>query len=98
MDMAMMVVLLDHANGEFCLHRHLAEELAGLGVTSLTVVRNEQTVGIILEGWLFDPARSAGTAAAAVGAPPGAPVLYPILQAAVCAAVDEGGPDVEKVS
>jgi hypothetical protein len=98
MDMAMMVVLLDHANGEFCLHRHLAEELAGLGVTSLTVVRNEQTVGIILEGWLFDPARSAGTAAAAVGAPPGAPVLHPILQAAVSAAVDQGGPDVEKVS
>jgi hypothetical protein len=96
--MATMVVLLDHANGEFCLHQHLAEKLAGLGVTSLTVVRNEQTVGIILEGWLFDPARSAGAAAAAVGAPPGAPVLHPILQAAVSAAVDEGGPDVEKVS
>jgi hypothetical protein len=96
--MATMVVLLDHANDEFCLHQHLAEELAGLGVTSLTVVRNEQAVGIILEGWLFDPARSAGAAAAAVGAPPGAPVLHPILQAAVCAAVDKGGPDVENVS
>jgi len=96
--MATMVVLLDHANGEFCLHQQAAEKLAGLGVTSLTVLRNEQTVGIILEGWLFDPARSAGAAAAVVGAPPGAPVLHPILQAAVCAAVDEGGPDVEKVS
>ncbi len=66
--MATMVVLLDHANSEFCLHQQLAEKLAGLGVTSLTVVRNEQTVGIILEGRLFDPARCAAAAAAAVGA------------------------------
>jgi hypothetical protein len=95
---ATMVVLLDHANGEFCLRPQAAEALAGLGVTSVAVVGNQQTVGIILEGWLFDPARSAGAAAAAVGAPPGAPVLHPILQAAVAAAVDQGGPDVEKVS
>jgi len=95
--MATMAVLLGHANGEFCLHQQLAEKLAGLGVTSVTVVRNEQTVGIILEGWLFDPARSA-SAAAAVGAPPGAPVLHPILQAAVSTAADEGGPDAEKMS
>ncbi|HEV8278592.1 MAG TPA: hypothetical protein VGQ26_23245 [Streptosporangiaceae bacterium] len=96
--MATMAVLLDHANGEFCLHQQLAGKLAGLGVTSVTVVRNEQTVGIILEGWLFDPARSASAAAAAVGAPPGAPVLHPILQAAVSTAADEGGPDAEKMS
>ena len=66
--MATMVVLLGHANGEFCLHQQLAGKLAGLGVTSLTVVGNDQTVGIILEGRLFDPARCAGAAAAAVGA------------------------------
>ena len=96
--MATMVVLLDHANGEFCLRPQAAQALAGLGVTSVAVVGNQQTVGIILEGWLFDPARSAGAAAAAVGAPPGAPVLYPILQAAISAAVDEGGPDAEKMS
>ena len=93
-----MVVLLDHANGEFCLHQQLLQKLAGLGVASVAVVGNEQTVGIILEGWLFDPARSAGAAAAAVGAPPGAPVLHPILQAAVSAAVDEGGPDEKERS
>jgi hypothetical protein len=93
-----MVVLLGHATGEFCLRQQAAEKLARLGVTSVAVVGNQKTVGIILEGWLFDPARSAGAAAAAVGAPPGAPVLYPILQAAVSAAVDEGGPDAEKMS
>ena len=96
--MATMVVLLDHANGEFCLHPQAAGTLARLGVTSLTVVRNDHTVGIILDGWLFDPARSAGAAAAAVGAPPGAPVLHPILQAAVSAAADQGGPDAQTAS
>jgi hypothetical protein len=84
-----MVVLLDHNNGEFCLHQQAAGKLAELGITSIAVVGNDQTVGIILEGWLFDPARSAGAAAAAVGAPSGAPVLHPILQAAVSAAADE---------
>jgi hypothetical protein len=93
-----MVVLLDHANGGFCLRQQVVEKLAGLGVTSVAVVGNEQTVGIILEGWLLDPARSAGAAAAAVGAPPGAPVLHPILQAAVSAAMTEGGPDVKQGS
>ena len=83
-----MVVLLDHATGEFCLRQHAAGTLAELGVTSIAVVGNDTTVGIILEGWLFDPARSAGAAAAAVGAPPGAPVLHPILHAAVAAAGD----------
>jgi hypothetical protein len=95
---ATMVVLLDHASGEFCLRQQFVEKLAGLGVTSVAVVRDERTVGIILEGWLFDPARSAGAAAAAVGAPSGAPVLPPILQVAVSTAADQGGPGVEKVS
>jgi hypothetical protein len=95
--MATMVVLLDHTNGEFCLRPQVAEKLAGLGVTSIAVVANDQTVGIILEGWLFDPARSAGAAAAAVGAPSGAAVLHPILQAAVSAAADGGGPDAGKM-
>jgi hypothetical protein len=95
---ATMVVLLDHNNGEFCLRQQVVEKLARLGVTSVAVVASQQTVGIILEGWLFDPARSAGAAAAAVGAPSGAAVLHPILQAAVSAAAGEGGPHAGKMS
>jgi hypothetical protein len=93
-----MVVLLDNTDGEFCLRQHLVERLGRLGVTSVAVVRDQRTVGIILEGWLFDPARSAAAAAAAVGAPSGAPVLHPVLQVAVSTAADEGGPNVEKGS
>jgi hypothetical protein len=95
---ATMVVLLDQTNGEFCLRQQLVEKLGRLGVTSVAVVRDERTVGIIFEGWLLDPFRSAGAAAAAVGAPSDAPVLHPVLQMAVSTAADEGGSRVKKTS
>jgi hypothetical protein len=80
---AMMVVLLGDADGEFCVREELVLELAKLGVTNVALVRDEQTVGIVLEGWLFDPARSAAAAAAAVGAGSPARTLHPLLQLAV---------------
>jgi hypothetical protein len=95
---ATIVVLLDPTHSEFCLRQQFVEKLGRLGVTSVAVVRNERTVGIILEGWLFDPTRSASAAAAAVGAPSGAPVLHPVLQVAVSTATNEGDPRVEKAS
>jgi hypothetical protein len=96
--MAMLVVLLDEVEGEFCLREDLVARLARLGVTSLAVVRDERAVGVVLEGWLFDPARSAGAAAEAVGATAGARVLHPVMQLAVSAGANEGGRDVEQVS
>ena len=96
--MAMMLVLLDDVEGEFCLREDLVASLARLGVTNVAVVRDERAVGVVLEGWLFDPARSAGTAAEAVGASPGARVLHPVMQLAVSAGAIEGGRDVEQVS
>jgi hypothetical protein len=95
---AMMVVLLDDVTGEFCLREELVASLARLGVTELAVVRDARTVGVVLEGWLFDPARSAGAAAEAVGATSRARVLHPVLQLAVSTAATEGGRDVEQVS
>jgi len=77
----MMVVLLGPADGEFCLRPDHAYELARLGVTNVALLRDEQTVGIVLEGWSFDPAQSE-RAASAVGAA-GARTLHPILQLAV---------------
>jgi hypothetical protein len=82
---AMMVVLLGPADTEFCLRPDHAYELARLGVTNVALLRDEQTVGIVLEGWSFDPARSERSAAAAIGAT-GARTLHPILQMAVSAA------------
>ena len=80
--MAMMVVLLGPADGEFCLRSDHAYELARLGVTNVALLRDEQTVGIVLEGWSFDPAQSERAAIDAVGAA-GARTLHPILQLAV---------------
>jgi hypothetical protein len=94
----MMVVLLDEANGEFYLRREFVDTLAQHGVTSVALVRDEGTVGIILEGWLFDPARSAGAVAEAFGSASGARTLHPVLHLAVSTAAHEGGRDVERVS
>lgn len=93
--MAMMVVLLDDGQGEFCLRQEVVATLAQLGVTNVALVRDDRTVGIVLEGWLFDPARSAGVAAEAAGAASGARVLHPVLQLAVSTAANQGGRDVE---
>ena len=93
--MAMMVVLLDDGQGEFCLRQEVVAILAQLGVTNVALVRDDRTVGIVLEGWLFDPARSAGAAAGAAGATSGARVLHPVLQLAVSTATNQGGRDVE---
>jgi hypothetical protein len=95
---AMLVVLLDDPTGGFSLSQGLVTNLAQLGVTSAALVRDEQTAGIVLEGWLFDPARSADAAAAAVGAESTVRVLHPVLHLAVSTAAPEGGRDVKNVS
>jgi len=78
----MMVVLLGAADEEFCLRPGHASELAQLGVTNVALLRDEQTVGIVLEGWSFDPEQSSRAAAEAVGVT-GARTLHPVLQMAV---------------
>jgi hypothetical protein len=95
---AMLVVLLDDPTGEFSLSQDLVTSLAQLGVTNAALVRDAQTAGVVLEGWLFDPARSADAAAAAVGAESTARVLHPVLHLAVSTATPKGGRDVKKVS
>ena len=87
----MTVLLLGNADGEFCLRQELVSELARLGVTNVSLVRDEQTVGIVLEGWMFDPARSAEAAAEAVGAASGTRTLHPVMHLAVSSAAYEGG-------
>jgi hypothetical protein len=79
---AMMVLLLDGTNAEFCVRQELASGLARLGVASLTLVRDEHTVGVVLEGWLFDPVRSVAAAAEALGAASGARTLHQLMHLA----------------
>ncbi len=83
--MAMMVVLLASTDGEVCLRPNHIYELARLGVTNVALLRDEQAVGIVLEGWSFDPAQSARAAAEAVGAGR-ARTLHPVLEMAVSSA------------
>lgn len=85
----MMVVLLEEREGEFCLRPELISELARLGITNLGLVRDQQTVGIVLEGWSFDPSSSAETATAVVAA--GGRMLHPVMHMAVTSAAAEGG-------
>ena len=77
----MMVVLLEAADEEFSVRPDQIAELARLGVSNLALVRDRQTVGIVLEGWLFDPVRSAARAVRAVA--DGGRPLHPVLQMAV---------------
>jgi hypothetical protein len=65
------------------LHPAVIEALARLGVTSIAVVRDDQTLGLVIEGWAFDPGRSAEAVVAALGSPDGAQTLYPLLELAV---------------
>jgi hypothetical protein len=44
-----------------------ASRLAGLGVSTIALLRDADSVGIVLDGWAFDPLRSARAAAAALG-------------------------------
>ena len=81
--MAITVLLLDPADGGFCLREAFLANLSRLGVTSVALVRDERAVGIVLEGWTFDPAQSAEAAAAAVGIGRRARTLRPVVHLAV---------------
>ena len=70
-----------------------AAQLAGLGVTNITLLRDADTIAIVLEGWAFNPTRSARAAAAALGDAMTCRVLEPALDVAVSNAESIGGFD-----
>jgi hypothetical protein len=86
----MIVLLIDGADGDVKLGDGVVSELARLGVTNVSLLRDRTTVGIVLEGWLFDPARSSDAAAAAIGAARGLKSLRPVMHMAVAAATQGG--------
>jgi hypothetical protein len=88
----MLVVLLEEEGREPALSQHVLGELARLGITSVSLLSDKRTVGLVLEGWAFDPARSADAARAAVaGGHTSARTLHPLVQMAVSAAPAYGG-------
>lgn len=82
--MGVLVLLLANQNPGSEVGPAVAQQLAALGVTNLSVLRDEQTTAVTLEGWAFDPTRSAEAAARAVAADPTAVrVLRPVIQSSV---------------
>jgi hypothetical protein len=56
--MAMLVVLMQDGGREVSVGPAAARQLAALGVTRVAVLRNDETLGFLLEGWAFNPGRS----------------------------------------
>lgn len=55
--MGLVVLLVSAASEQVSLGPRSALALAELGVTSVSLVGGEETVGVVVEGWAFDPAR-----------------------------------------
>ncbi len=88
----MLMMLFEESRGEPVFGKHALGELARLGITTVSVLRDDRMVGVVLDGWAFDPTRSAEAARTAVaGTETGVRVLHPLLQTAVSTANDEGG-------
>lgn len=81
----MVVVLIPMSDEEPALQPAALGALARLGVTSVSLLCDEQTAGLVLEGWAFDPAQAGEAARAAVGAHEGIRTLEPLMQMAVSA-------------
>ncbi|MDQ3066508.1 MAG: hypothetical protein M3R12_05065 [Actinomycetota bacterium] len=84
--MGLVVLLLSDAPEGLTLGPKAMASLADLGVTSAALVRDSETVGLVLEGWAFDEEGAELAAAAVAG--PSAPhrTLLPLAQMAVTAA------------
>lgn len=89
--MALLVVLIPAGPRDVPLGSSAVEALARLGVTSVSLARDEQTAAVILEGWAFDPARHDDVLSALGTAEDCVRTLRPVAQLAVSAATTEGG-------
>jgi hypothetical protein len=81
---ATAVVLLPASQDESSVPPAAATALARLGVTAISIVRDDRTLGLVVAGWAFDPRRSAEAVVEALGRTRlGARTLYPLLEMAV---------------
>ena len=87
--MPMVVLLVPSAPEELSLGPETLQQLAALGVTDLAVLRDEQTVGLVLQGWAFDPQQSAAALDTLIAAAEDTRTLLPLSQASVSPAARE---------
>jgi hypothetical protein len=79
-----MVVVLFPATGETpTLQAGVLERLGDLGVTSVALVQDASTAGLVLEGWAFDPARAEEAARVVAGARDGLRTLTQLAHVSV---------------
>jgi hypothetical protein len=80
----MLIVLLRDGGRELSLGSEAARQLAALGVTRVAVLRNDAMLGFLLEGWAFNPGRSARQALDALAADTrSATTLRPVMETAL---------------
>jgi hypothetical protein len=82
---AIVLVLLPASDDRPLLQPAALATLARLGVTSVSLLRDEETTGLVLEGWALDPARAAEAANAVAGARDRVRTLQPLMQMAISA-------------
>ena len=87
------VLMLWPADADLRIGSLQASQLAALGVTNLALLRDDESVGVVLDGWAFDPVRSARAAAAVLGAEPQSRILLPVLEVGVTSATVLGDMD-----
>lgn len=56
--MATVLLVADRPAGEPVVGPDVAERLATLGISRITLLRDASSTAVILEGWAFDPART----------------------------------------
>jgi hypothetical protein len=94
---AMVVVLFPLSDEEPRLRPAALEELAGLGVTNVALLRDPTIAGLVLEGWAFDSSDAPRAACAVVGAREELQMLEPLVHMAVSTATYEGGRHVQEI-
>lgn len=78
--MAILLVILP-AGANARLQPEAVSELARLGVTNLAVVRDDRSIGVVVEGWGFDPVGSAESVLSAIcGRRRGVRTLRPVME------------------
>lgn len=78
--MPMLIVLLDARRDVAVLDVETANQLANLGVTQVTIARDETTEAVVLEGWAFDVPAYGAEAIELIGGTSGTRSLQPVLQ------------------
>lgn len=82
--MGALLLLLNNPEPDLKLSPSVVQALAALGITSVTVLRDERTTAVALEGWAFDVNRSAAAAARAVATKPATvSILRPVLESSI---------------